>query len=178
MIHLLSRVSIPPEAALESFRDIDSWPQWMPGLQKLEIRERHEDRFVVFAVQRQMGLTWSQLQEISITPEGLRQRQLEGNLRRWDADWRFLRPPDGNGTTISLKVDFDLGFLGTFFPGRALQRSLDNLFEKVVQEIERRGMTPEVVQAAEPKTFLRVVRTLRGLEVEIAGERYLLRSSR
>ena len=89
-----------------------------------------------------------------------------------------MQTPDSRGATVSLNVDFDLGILGKMVPNRTVQRFLDNTFGQIVQQIESRGALVEAPVAGHSEAYLRVFKTMKGLEVEIAGERYLLRPTK
>lgn len=176
-MRLLSRIAVPTAAARETFAEVDTWPLWMPGVERLEVLERSEQRLLIDVDLRQMGTHWRQTQEIRFTSDGLRQRQVAGKIRRWEAEWRFLEPPDGRGTTVSLGVDLDLGLLGVVIPNRFLQRSLEEGFEETLRRIQERAVTGGPVPTS-PRSLLRLVRTLGGLEVEIGEGRYRLRRLR
>jgi hypothetical protein len=139
VIRKFARLDAPPEVVARMFHDLESWPGWMAGMRSVRILERRdppehpEAVRVVEVVQVQAGRTLRQTLECRLEPRGLVQRQVRGRLRRWDATWRFMEPPDGRGTTISLELEIELGLLGAVIPTRMVQAIIDDIFVATVR---------------------------------------------
>ena len=179
MIRRIARIEAPPEMVRDMFRDTDLWPEWMPGVTSTRTLEQSGERRSVEVVQLQLGRRFVQRLECRERDGGLRHRQIAGALKKWEADWTFHSPPDGDGTTISLRLDLELGFLGFLVPKAVLRRwirgLLDDTFERAGARARllaaRRPRQPTVaVRVGEP--VLQVFETASGFEVRFAGRTF------
>ncbi len=182
MIKKVARIDAPLEAVKGVFADVLNWPQWMPGIQSAKILKGSDDQFLAELKQHQLGRRSTQVMEFRLHAQGIHQRQLSGWFKHWEADWRFLQPPDGKGTTVSFAVQFDMGLLGFFASSRMIQQTVDRLFDEMMTSVERRVhslsidgpmLAPET--DLEEETVLEIFQTSTGLEVRIDGKKYLLK---
>lgn len=164
-----------PERIRALFVDIEGWPLWMPGVSRVEVLDRSGERLRAAVDQALRGRTARQIMEFRLSADGMRQIQLEGWFKKWDARWRFLEPPDGAGTTIALTVDLDLGFVGLLTPRSLVESTIDGIFRDVVGaararlEDLRRLQPPG--EGGEPgEVLLEIFEVAGGLEV-VWGER-------
>lgn len=179
MIRKFGRIDAPPDAVARLFADVESWPAWMPGVKGLRVVERGERRLHIDVTQQFLGRDFRQELDARPSATGVALRQTEGVFRRWEAHWRFAPPPDGHGTTVSLELDFDLGWLAWLSPRALVQSTLDRLFTEGLQRAEQRlaahpGALPEPSAAAEGEVLLQVFETDGGLEIVAAGRRLAL----
>ncbi len=177
MIRKYARFQESPERVRALFAEVLAWPHWFPGIRSVRRIEQSAGTQIVDLVQDSMGREWKQRLEIRTTSLGFDQRQLRGRLKRWDLSWRFQEPPDGEGTTLALELDVDLGLVGRFTPARVLQQGIDRLFREVVEQARERlreeAPAPQVEGATRP--VVEVLSTPAGLEVRWAGRRYRLK---
>ena len=138
MIRKFARFDAPIDVVSEMFQDLERWPEWMPGVRSMRVLERSESSLTVETVQTQMGRTLRQIVKVRLGPRFLQQRQVRGRFRRWSADWRFLEPPGGRGTTVALELDIDLGVLGVLVPARTMQNAVDQIFTGTVRAARSR----------------------------------------
>lgn len=184
MIRKYGRVDAPKELVRSIFINPEEWPLWFPGVAEVTIVDRSEDRFTVDIDGRYMGRRMFGRIECTIEPHGLVQRQLSGWLKKWDTRWRFVTPPDGRGTTLACQVDLDLGFAGVFAPKRMIQAFVGRVFGDTIEQLNRRAQellseSEELEPTAVAEVpLIQVYETPEGLEVWVAGRRYLLEPSR
>ncbi len=144
MIRKYARVDAEPWTLKTIFRDLESWPAWMPTVESLRVLERSDDRALVETRERLMGRMTTRRLEIVGDSEGYTETQVAGRLKRWQTVWRFAEPPTGRGTVISTQIDIDLGgLMGFFVPGSTVQRVIDNLYEQIVGRAEARARRME-----------------------------------
>ncbi len=120
MIRKLARIDAPVEVVLKIFRDTDAWGQWMPGVASTRTLDGDGDRRMVEVILLVFGRRLVQKLECRERDGSLIHHQVEGWFRKWEAVWTFRPPPEGGGTIVSLRLEFDLGVAGFFIPRRLL----------------------------------------------------------
>jgi coenzyme Q-binding protein COQ10 len=103
------RVAGPPPACYALIKDMESYPKFMDAVRSLRVLERHGNVTVTEWVASFQGrlLRWTEREEWDDAHFCQRYRQLAGDLKRFEGEWRCV--PDGDGTEVVLTVDFDLG---------------------------------------------------------------------
>ena len=180
MITLFGRVDLEPARVRAIFVDTDNWPHWMPGIASVRTLAEGEEGKRLAVTQRVRGHRFEQDLDCRFSADQLRFVQRSGTMRKWDSTWRFAPPPAGQGSTLSCRVDVELGgLLGLLTPGRALNALLEELFRETLRRLEARGRLLDAgsATAAAPGegVIFQVYRTDRGLEVWIDGRRYRLK---
>lgn len=174
------RVDAPVEQVRALFQDVAGWPDWMPSIERVEVRERSAERTVAEVSQTLGGRRLRQTLEFRYGPRGYRERQLSGRLKSYEAAWWFLEPPEGGGTVVSARFDFDLGLGGLFVSRRSVERTIGGFFRHLVEQAEERlrAARDETAAAEETRggeTRIRLFEVPEGLEVWIDDRRYLAR---
>jgi hypothetical protein len=148
----------------------------MPGIEALTMRETSGARRVADLRQRLGARAFELRLEIEITAAGLKQRQLSGWFRRWEAEWRVLESP-GGGATLALRLAMELPGLARMLGAARARAEVDRFFRDLVRAAEARLLAPAPVPAASepPEFLLEVFETPAGLEVRWNGRTYLLR---
>jgi coenzyme Q-binding protein COQ10 len=93
----------------ELVADMESYPRFMPSLNKLEVLERGEGWTVTDWDTSISGMNF-RWQERDVFDEANRRityRQVSGDLKRFEGEWRVEEEADG--VRVTLKVDFDFG---------------------------------------------------------------------
>ncbi len=178
MIRKLARIDAPIPLLREMFSNTDDWPRWMPGVIATRTLESSAERRLVEVIQLVHGHKLVQQLECLEVGKVLRQRQAAGWLKKWEAEWSFELPPEGGGTVLGLRLDFELGLLGLVIPRGPLRRwthnQLDETFAKArarAELLETRQRTPTLaVELGKP--LLQVYETPRGFEVCFAGRTF------
>jgi len=173
----ISRSNAPPDVVLEVLKDYERWPEWMPGVKQVEILDRDGLETIVEVYLRQYGRNLRQKQRCRVEPDGLRHTQLEGQFKTWEAQWRVVAPPEGDGSTVSLWMDVDPGLVGRLLPGGVWRGILDRLFEDCLAGVEAQALalTKQPVAASEKSdVLLQVFETDDGLEVWVEGRRFFV----
>jgi len=173
----ISRMDAPVDVIRGVLIDYESWPDWMPGVQQVAILESDGVESVVEVHLLQYGRKLRQKQRCRVEPDGLRQTQLEGMFKKWEAQWRIAAPPDGEGSTVTLSMDVDPGIVGRLLPGGVWRGILDRLFEDCLTGIEE--MAEERFERPEPlradhEVLLQVFETDTSLEVWVEGRRFVV----
>lgn len=90
-------------------RDIASFPRFMQNVKKIEILERGPDWQLTAweAVLQGRTFRWKEREEFDHRIPLIRYRQVEGDLKQFEGEWRFV-PADG-GTEVTLTCEFALG---------------------------------------------------------------------
>jgi ribosome-associated toxin RatA of RatAB toxin-antitoxin module len=175
----ISRIDALPTVVRGVLVDYERWPDWMPGVQQVDILESDGVESVVGVYLHQYGRNLRQKQRCRVEPDGLRQTQLEGQFKKWEARWRVIAPPEGEGSTVSLSMDVDPGFVGRLLPSGVWRGMLDRLFEDCLTGIEEmaEGLAekPET-SPIDHKVLLQIFETDDGLEVWVEGRRFLVDS--
>lgn len=180
MIRKFGRVDAPVEEVRGLFQDVAGWADWMPSIESVEVRDRSAERMVAEIVQSFTGRRMRQTMEYQFGSRGYGERQVAGRMKSWEAAWWFLEPPEGRGTVVSARFEFDLGFGGLFVSPRKIDRTIEHLFQRTVERAEERlrAASPrpdEAVSEADRETRIRLFEVPEGLEVWINERRYLAR---
>jgi hypothetical protein len=178
MIRRFATLNAPVDDVEAVLTDPVRLPEWMPGVLSTQILERRDQGFLVRMVQQNGGWRTSQTLDCRLGPRRLEQRQVAGTLRRWEAVWRFLEPPDGVGTTLALELEYETGLLGLVAPRRFLDRMFNQRFEDIARAAERRvrelRARETLAAPAAGERLLEVFETADGLEIRFAGRKYVL----
>ena len=169
-------IDAPAEVVRQVFIDFVRWPEWMPGVQEVTILEATEDQAVLDVLHHQFGQSFHIKQRCRIESDGLRQSQIKGKFRSWESRWRFVTPPEGEGTTVSCEMQLDPGLVAWILPRRVLRGFLDRLFEDCLAgaTAQARILTDTAEAEAAGETLLQVFETDAGLEVWIEGQRFFV----
>lgn len=180
MIRKLARIDAPMAAVMDVFRDTDSWPQWMPSVASTRTLESGDDYRLVEVILLVFGRRLVQKLECREREGSLTHRQVDGWFRKWEAVWTFRPPPEGDGTTLSLALEFDLGVAGLFVPRRLLSGWVRGLIDDTVSQgreraqrfAGRRREPTLAVQVGQP--LLKIYETIDGFEVQFAGRTFMI----
>ncbi len=183
MIRKLARIDAPVDVVLEVFRDVDAWPQWMPGVASTRTLDRGAERNVVEVVLLVMGRRLVQHLECREQDGRLTHRQVVGWFRKWQAVWDFRPPPDGQGTVVSLQLELDIGVAGLFVPRKLLGDWVRGYVDETVRQgreraqifARRRSEPTQAVPVGEP--VLQVYETANGFEIHFAGRTFHVQAS-
>lgn len=174
MIRKFARVACPERDLLDLFADGENWKSWMPGLGRSTLVSRSQNEMVVDIVQEHLGRNHELRIESRFVGSTVRQQQIRGFFKRWQAVWSFSPSPGGSGTTVSCELDIDLGMMGLLAPARVVQGSVDRFFDDTVAGAERalRARERQPSGAGDRgETLLEVFETRTGLEVWVAGRK-------
>jgi len=181
MIKKVGRVDAPLDLVKSMFTDVASWPQWMPGVRSAKLLEEGESSKRFELRQRQGGRELTQEMEFRLDAGGMRQIQVSGAFRKWEADWRFLLPPDKRGTTLAVTLELELGLLGSLAPSRWIRETLDRMFDDMMEAARQRarrmiaegGDTVSETRRGD-EIVVEIFETASGLELWLGGRKYVL----
>ena len=127
----------PVEAVFDYLSDFTSTNDWDPGT--VETRRTSGDGGV--------GTTYHNVSEFmggrtelayeSVAHERPTTVQFRGRNKQATAQDTLTFAPDGDGTRIHYRADFDFGRLGNLLAPVLLRRKLDKLADEVVEEMQR-----------------------------------------
>lgn len=169
-------IDAPQEVVRQVFVDFVRWPEWMPSVQEVTVLETDHDQAVIDVVHHQFGQTFHIKQRCRIDSDGLRQSQISGKFKSWESRWRFVTPPEGQGTTVSCEMQLDPGLVARILPRRVLRGFLDRLFEDCLAGAERQAriLAESADAEAAGETLLQVFETDDGLEIWVEGQRFFV----
>jgi len=181
MIRKFGHIDAPRDTVLELFRDTPGWDRWMPGVTSVRLVGEQAPGMVYEIRQHYYGVKVCQQLVCTDTAAGARHVQISGFFKRWEANWRFLEPPDREGTTVACDLDVELGLVGLVTSKRMVQRVLDQTFDliitnanRVLVEVSKPRLSIPLPAADEP--LLQLYETSSGLELVYAGQRYRLKA--
>ncbi len=108
---LESRIDAPADLVYRIVADVERYPEFLPDVSRAE---RRDD---VVSMTLRMGLIPVTLVTRArfTPPAAIELVQIEGPFRRFDARWTFA--PDGGGTLVGYRADYELPLLGALFAG-------------------------------------------------------------
>ncbi len=172
------RVEARADRVRDVFFDVETWPRWMPGIERAAVLERTDEMTVMFVEQRYWGRRFSQEVECRFRSDGLDQHQRSGFFDRWEARWRIRPAPGGRGATFICEYDAELGGIaGLLITRRKLHLLFDQIFQGIVngleEEIRRRDIeySSTAAETLREEILLQVFETGGELEVWLEGEK-------
>jgi len=102
-------VAGPPERAYALAKDMEAYPRFMKDVVYLKVLERTGDSQISEWHGRLQGriLRWKEQDVFDDAAHTITYHQTEGDLRKFEGQWRFEPVP--GGTRVHLTCDFDLG---------------------------------------------------------------------
>ncbi len=177
MLKLVGHLPAAPGRVAELFEDVESWPRWMIDIRQVRVIDQQPECIIAEFQQRQLGRELLQRVELRRRERGLMQVQRSVAMH-WQGGWRFLVPPDGRGTTLSLQVDLELLGLGRWLPDRLLRSTMDQWFQQLlagaVGALAERSAARPPTPAKAPNALLEVIDGGAGLGVRFVGRRISL----
>ncbi|MEM9555330.1 MAG: SRPBCC family protein [Acidobacteriota bacterium] len=144
-VTLETPLAAPPEAARRLFRDVERWPEWMPGLREITRIDEADDALTVSIEQTVSGRRLRQTAVVTPTSSGFVQRRIAGEPARWILAWSFVpQLEDSHQTDASVTIDADFGVWGRLTPRRLIERALDDTFRALVDAAEVRLGQPDL----------------------------------
>lgn len=189
MIKKMTSMAVPVDSVQEVFKEIEAWPQWMPAIRHIRVLEKTESAAQIEVRSVMLGMEFDQTMNFRILGRRIVQKQIAGRFKKWEADWRFLPSPDGAGTTLSMSLDMDFGFLGMFVPRRTVANEVNEWFNELAARAEARtknrllqrssaAVAGNVPAPAQGETLLQVYQTADGLELWIGQLRFVMPAAR
>lgn len=183
MIRKYGRVSAPVAIVRSMFFDIESWPEWMPDFRAVRLLEDAGD-YLLYEVKQVQGngIRTSRL-EYRFHETGYAERLVSKGylMKAWTADWNFQKPPAGEGTIVTCRVDAKVRFLGIAPPRMIVQSIIDKYFARMLASAEEQArllMTPDEVETRidsvpAEQVQIQLFATPDGLEVWIGDQKYV-----
>lgn len=97
------------EAVYAIARDMENYPQYMPDVESVTVIERNGNSTVSEWVTNIEGtpIVWTEVDDFDDTHYRIKYRLIEGDLDKFEGEWRFDRV-DGR-TRVVLGVEYDFG---------------------------------------------------------------------
>ncbi len=133
-------VAAPVEAVFSVLSDLTVCPRFMPNVRSVERLEKGEGWDVTAWVAEMQGrvFKWQERDEYDPANRRVTFRQVKGDLKRFEGEWR-CEPAEG-GTRVTHAVEFDIGIpalapllhpVAALFYRRNIEQMLDGLAEYV-----------------------------------------------
>ncbi len=181
MIRKLGRFDAPIPVVRNMFRQTEDWPRWMPGIASTRTLSSTDSSRLVEVVHLVRGRRFVQHLECRDVGSGLEHRQQTGFFKTWNAAWSFQKPPDGEGTTVALSLELEVGITaGLLIPKRLLQSWIGGMLDETIasgqkQAIGLAGRQREPTQVVHVgKPMLQVFEVPNGFEVVFAGRTFVI----
>lgn len=96
-------------AIYELAKDMESYPRFAPDVDSVKVIDRGPGYTVTAWQARLQGkpFRWTERDEFDDQTPGIRYRQVDGDLKRFEGEWRF--EAQGEDCKVTLTVDFELG---------------------------------------------------------------------
>jgi ribosome-associated toxin RatA of RatAB toxin-antitoxin module len=98
------------EKIYQMAKDMEKFPLFMPDVKKVKVVERTGNKTVTeweSMIDEDTPISWRELDEFDDKKPLIRYKLLEGDLEKFEGEWRFEKTPDGIKVTIT--CDFDFG---------------------------------------------------------------------
>lgn len=141
MPHLkaVETVHAEPSAVFELFRHVETFPDFMPNVESIEVAERGEGWSVSHWHTDLDGapLQWKERDDYDPQALEIRFSLLEGDIAQLDGHWAFAPRPEG--TLVSCEFDYDLGVpLVEEVVGDTIREKLQHNIEEMLRAVRQR----------------------------------------
>lgn len=137
-------VAADAQTTFELLTHMDEFPRYMESVESVEVLSRAEGRTETRWVCKLQGSTFRWVEEDIFLPEEGRitYRQTEGDLRRFEGEWRL--EPTEKGTSVTLVVDFEFGIpmiasLLNPIAAVMLRRNVESMLKGVDKAVSEKG---------------------------------------
>lgn len=134
-------VQVPRQRLWRVAADFTSFPRFMPDVERITILERGNGWEVSEWVTRLQGrvIRWKERADFDPVAFRIRYRQTEGDLKKFEGEWRF--DEDEGGTLFTLTCDFEFGIpvlaaLLNPVAARAIRANLEAMMDAIEREAQ------------------------------------------
>lgn len=191
------KINALQEYVLQELRAFDTWPQWWPGVQSLDVIKSENGLSVVDIVFKTLIAINATL-EFDLSNENIiKARQIQGWFKTYNCDWELQQAPDGVGTIIKISLTVEIGMLAPKGMIRSqltqnlnqLETALNKRLQGKMSLSDRKAVSPETAeQKPQPpvrqkgvgdlpikRKSINIFQTKEGLEIWISGRRYIMK---
>ena len=108
-VHSEITISAPPERVYQLARDVESFPEFLPNVQSVTVRERVGERtvseWVGLVPEFRRTIRWIEEDVWDDQAWQCRFRSLSGDWDRYQGKWTFA--PEGGGTRVTLDISYE-----------------------------------------------------------------------
>jgi len=129
----------PIEKVYELAKDMEAYPEFMPDVESVKVIERETHRTVTEWETSVDGtpILWTEEDRFDDENFVIDYHLIEGDLDKFEGQWRFLR--SGSGTQVILTVDYDFGIPElTNLIGPTLEQKVGENSEMMLAGMKRR----------------------------------------
>ena len=129
----------PIEQVYELAKDMEAYPEFMPDVESVKVIERETHRTVTEWETSVDGtpILWTEEDRFDDENFVIDYHLIEGDLDKFEGQWRFLR--SGSGTQVILTVDYDFGIPElTNLIGPTLEQKVGENSEMMLEGMKRR----------------------------------------
>ena len=129
----------PIEKVYELAKDMEAYPEFMPDVESVKVIERETHRTVTEWETSVDGtpILWTEEDRFDDENYVIDYHLIEGDLDKFEGQWRFLR--SGSGTQVILTVDYDFGIPElTNLIGPTLEQKVGENSEMMLEGMKRR----------------------------------------
>lgn len=98
------------EEIYEIAKDMEKFPLFMKDVKSVKVLERTGNKTITeweSMIDEDTPITWRELEEFDDKTPSIKYKLLDGDLDKFEGEWRFEKTPEG--VKITLTVDFDFG---------------------------------------------------------------------
>ncbi len=183
MIRKMTHMDLPLDLLHEVFSDSDAWPEWMPGVRTVRTLQDGKNHRLVLAKGSYAGISFHHEMDVSWGKDRVRHAQRKGWPVKWAANFRFITPPDGLGTTVLAELETEFAPFAPV-PKKVIKTILRRMMKDTLAASRKRALhlcaarpKPKTEIPAEDKVLLSVYRTEEGLEVTLGDKRWVITAS-
>ncbi|MBS2033660.1 aromatase/cyclase [bacterium] len=129
----------PIERVYELAKDMEAYPEFMPDVESVKVIEREPHRTVTEWETSVDGtpILWTEEDRFDDENFVIDYQLIEGDLDKFEGQWRFVRC--GSGTQVTLTVDYDFGIPElTNLIGPTLEQKVGENSEMMLEGMKRR----------------------------------------
>lgn len=178
------KINAAQEHVLQSLIDVDKWPEWWPNYQSATVLEERDGGFTA-DLSLDIKIGGKMVIDVDFSRAGVVViRQIKGWFKTYSNTWTLLPDQQGTGTTIKILVEVAAGPLVS---KRMLHEKVSQSLDQAENNLNHllRGLaqpsagqtagTAADAQAQARQKPIHVFPTAKGVEVWLAGRRYLLK---
>ena len=125
-------IQAPVEEVMALARDVEKFPEFMENVLSVEILEEDSNgrvvsRWKAAIPELRISETWTEEDLWDMAERTCRFRQVQGNYKTYQGEWRFTPVAEGTRFDSTLEIEYDVPLIGPLIKGIVAKKAKENL---------------------------------------------------
>jgi len=135
-------IRVPLPDVYRVAKDVERFPEFMPDVQSIRIRDRNGERVTVEWVGLMQGrkIRWVEEETWDDAAHRSTFRLVEGDFSKFEGSWSFAAVPEGTQTSLALDYEMELPLAGALLSNLLkvlVRKNLESMLASLKGQLER-----------------------------------------